>query len=72
MILLQLVFLSILGMMAWFILCLFVVKLLGASKDSPFYIIIIFFIVSGPIGWSIFLIIIVYDLVDKISQKKQK
>jgi hypothetical protein len=68
----QLIFLSIIGMLAWFILCLLIVKFLGASKDSPFYVIIGFFIISGPIGWSIFLIIIVYDLVDKISQKKQK
>ena len=70
MILLQLAFLSVLAMGAWFIICLFVFKLFGATKDSKTSTIFFFFAISGPIGWAIFLIIIVYDMVDKISQKK--
>lgn len=67
---LQLAFLSVIAMGAWFIMCLFVFKLFGATKDSKLRTIFFFFIVSGPIGWAILLIIVVYDMVDKISQKK--
>ena len=72
MVLFQLIFLTTLGMVAWFVLCLMFAKFFGASKDSSTMFIMVFFIISGPIGWAILMIIVVYDMVDKIFQKKQK
>lgn len=53
----------------WFCIVLLIAKKLGIKKDAPFHKIIISLFIMGPIGWSIILVIIAYDLVDKFTKK---
>ena len=59
------IFLSIL----WFFTVLFIAKRLGIQKDAHISKIMCCLILMGPIGWSLILVIIGYDLVDKFSKK---
>jgi hypothetical protein len=53
----------------WFCIVLLIAKKLKIKKDAPFHKIITCLLVMGPIGWSIILVIIAYDLVDKLTKK---
>ncbi len=53
----------------WFFLVLLIAKRLGIKKDAPISKILGCLIVMGPIGWGILLIIVAYDLVDKMTKK---
>ena len=53
----------------WFCMVLLIAKKLGIKKDAPFHKIMTCLLIMGPIGWSIILVIIAYDLVDKFTKK---
>lgn len=55
----------------WFSVVMLIAKS-TVGKDATIQQILTFLIISGPFGWIVILIIYVYDLVDKISQKKSK
>lgn len=71
MILLICVILTTLVMILWFGVVLMIAKHI-VGKDATIQQILLSLFLAGPIGWIIILIIFVYDIVDKISQKIKK
>ena len=54
----------------WFFIVLLVCKKMSIKKDAPFSKIMCCLIVMGPIGWSLLLVAIAYELVDKLTKKQ--
>ena len=54
----------------WFFIVLLVCKKMNIKKDAPFSKIMCCLIVMGPIGWSLLLVAIAYELVDKLTKKQ--
>jgi|TARA_B110000908_G_C10119919_1_gene387113 hypothetical protein len=50
----------------WFYIMLLIAKRLGIKKDAHIGKIMCCLILMGPIGWSIILMILSYDMVDRV------
>ena len=55
----------------WFFIVLTMAKKMGIRKDAPISKIMCCLVIMGPIGWSIILVIVAYDLVDKLFASKK-
>jgi hypothetical protein len=61
----------VLASIIWFFVLLSICKAMNIKKDAPIGIIMCCLVIMGPIGWSIILVIIAYDLVDKLFTSKK-
>lgn len=52
----------------WFYIMISLCKRIGIGKDAPFILILLSLILGGPIGWATLLIILVYDIIDKVDK----
>jgi len=55
----------------WFFIVLSVCKAFNIKKDASISKIMCCLVLMGPIGWSIILVIVAYDLVDRLFTSKK-